>query len=95
MRLISSGMARSKLRSPASTWPVATPILTATSVQAAVEFTSPTTSTSCGLRSVTTFSNSIMMRPVCSPWLPDPTPMYTSGRGSCRSSKKTFDMFSS
>ena len=44
-RLISSGIARSKLRRPASTCTTGTPFLTATSAQARVELTSPTTST--------------------------------------------------
>ena len=45
MRLISSGIVRSKLRSPASTCATRTPSLAATSAQAIVELTSPTTST--------------------------------------------------
>ena len=48
MRLISSGMPRSKLRSPASTWTDGTPFLTATSEHAKVELTSPTTRTQDG-----------------------------------------------
>ena len=51
-RLISSGMPRSKLRSPASTCATGTPFFTATSVQASVELTSPTTTTQDGLEVV-------------------------------------------
>ena len=49
-RLISSGIVRSKLRRPASTWPTGMPSFAATSAAASVEFTSPGTSTTSGLR---------------------------------------------
>ena len=49
MRLISSGMLRSKLRSPASTWATGISSLAAVSAQASVEFTSPATTTTIGL----------------------------------------------
>ena len=49
MRLISSGIVRSKLRRPASTWATGTPSLTAVRAQAIVELTSPTTTTASGL----------------------------------------------
>ena len=41
MRLISSGIVRSKLRSPASTWPIGMSSFEAVSAAATVEFTSP------------------------------------------------------
>ena len=50
------------------------PSFTATRLQAMVEFTSPTTSTTSGRSARTTFSNSIITRPVCSPCPPEPTP---------------------
>ena len=43
-------------------------------VLANVEFTSPTTSTRSGRRSSSTGSIAAMIRPVCAPWLPEPTP---------------------
>ena len=48
MRLISSGIVRSKLRSPDSTCASGMPSLTATSAAAIVEFTSPGTITQVG-----------------------------------------------
>ena len=48
IRLISSGMLRSKLRSPASTCATGRPIFTAVSAAASVELTSPTTTTMSG-----------------------------------------------
>ena len=57
MRLISSGIVRSKLRRPASTWATGTPSLTAVRAQAIVELTSPTTTTASGRCSSTTGSN--------------------------------------
>ena len=48
MRLISSGIVRSKLRRPASTCATRMPSLAATSAPASVEFTSPTTTTRSG-----------------------------------------------
>jgi len=74
-RLTSSGMRMSKLRSPASTWATGIQSLAATTLQASVELTSPTTTTRSGLRSRQTFSNSTMTRAVCSAWDPEPTPM--------------------
>ena len=49
MRLISSGMRRSKLRKPASTCAMGMPSFAATSDTATVELTSPTTKTTSGL----------------------------------------------
>ena len=48
MRLISSGMVRSPLRSPASTWASGMPSFTAVRAAASVELTSPTTTTQSG-----------------------------------------------
>ena len=48
MRLISSGIVRSQLRNPASTWAMRMPIFAATSAAATVEFTSPYTITQSG-----------------------------------------------
>jgi hypothetical protein len=53
-------MARSKLRSPASTWMTAMPFFAATRLQASVELTSPTTSTADGRSSSTTGSKRFM-----------------------------------
>ena len=47
-RLISSGMARSRERSPASRWTVLMPSFTPVSAQARVELTSPTTTSQSG-----------------------------------------------
>src|SRR3569832_1703308 len=63
--------------------------------QASFELTSPTTKTPCGCCAVKTGSNLAMISPVCCAWLPDPTASSTSGLGIARSSKNTFDSFSS
>src|SRR5690606_4605442 len=47
--------------------------------------------TQSGERSVSTSSSAARIAPVCTPWLPDPTPRCTSGAGMPRSSKKTPD----
>ncbi|OPY13630.1 MAG: hypothetical protein A4E69_01540 [Syntrophus sp. PtaB.Bin138] len=65
MRLISSGMAISKLRSPASTWATRIPIFLATMLQASVELTSPTTTTQSGLSFRQTSSKAVMILDVC------------------------------
>ena len=72
-RLISSGMARSRLRSPASTCTRGMPSFAATRPQATVLLTSPTTTTASGRRSSATASNAVMMAAVCAAWLPGPT----------------------
>ena len=95
MRLISSGMVRSKLRRPASTWATGTPSLTAVRAQAIVELTSPTTTTASGRCSSTTGSNRFMTSAVWTAWLPEPTPRSTSGRGILSSSKNSRDIRSS
>ena len=56
MRLISSGIVRSKLRSPASTWATRHAQLRRDQAQASVELTSPTTTTRSGRSSTTTGS---------------------------------------
>ncbi len=63
-------MVRSPLRRPASTWTSLTPSFTATSPQAIVLLTSPTTSTASGLCSSTTGSKAFMISAVCTAWLP-------------------------
>ena len=81
LRLISSGMSSSPLRSPASTWIVTgrrrqpnfhrnrlsapSSNLAATRAQATVELTSPTTTTACGCSSSRTGSNRLMISAVC------------------------------
>ncbi len=95
IRLISSGIARSKLLSPASTCATGTSAFAPTREQASVEFTSPTTTMRSGRSRATTPSNAIMIFAVCSAWEPEPTPRWMSGSGSSRSSKNTRDMLSS
>ncbi len=73
-RLISSGIVRSSLRRPASTWATGISSFAATSDAASVEFTSPTTTTRSGRSVVQTFSNSIITRAVCTACDADPTP---------------------
>ena len=94
-RLISSGIERSKLRSPASTCATRTPSFTATSAQAIVLFTSPTTTTQSGRCSRTTGSNRFMISAVCTAWLAEPTSRLICGSGipSCR--KNSSLMFAS
>jgi hypothetical protein len=50
IRLISSGIDRSRLRRPALTWAVGAPSFAVTRAHASVEFTSPTTTTSSGVQ---------------------------------------------
>ena len=109
LRLISSGMSRSWLRSPASTWMTrgrargppevakgaASVVFAVTSAQPMVEFTSPTTMTPCGCSFSTTGSNRFMISAVCCACDPLPTSSSMSGRGMRRSSKKTFDIAAS
>ena len=77
-RLTSSGMAQSLLRRPASTWAMRQEIrsrsLDATSAQASVEFTSPTTTIQSGRISSSTGSKASMTLAVCLACEPDPTP---------------------
>ena len=92
IRLISSGIVRSKLRSPDSTWPTGIPSRAAQSAAARVELTSPGTRTRSGRSSRSTGSSRSSTRAVCSPWLPEPTPSMWSGSGTPSSSKKTSDI---
>ena len=95
-RLISSGIAQSRERRPASTWATGTSSLAAASAHASVPLTSPPTTTidTCGSSS-STCSNPIRMRPVCSPWAPEPTRRNRSGAGKARSSSMSADMAAS
>ncbi len=63
--------------------------------QAAVEFTSPTTTIQSGFSATATFSYAIITPPVCSAWLPLPTSRWKCGVGSLRSRKNASDMFAS
>ena len=95
MRLISSGMVRSKERRPASRWAVLIPSLAAARVAAAVELTSPTTMVRSGRVSRSIFSYSIMTLPVCSACVPLPTLRWMWGSGMFSSLKNTSDKFRS
>ena len=97
IRLISSGIVRSRERSPASTCATRTggDAFAATTEHASVEFTSPTTTTQSGRSSARTFSNASMMRAVWTAWVAEPTPRWMSGGGISRSWKKTSDIRSS
>ena len=94
-RLISSGIPRSKERSPASTCAVRTPSFEATSVAAIVEFTSPTTTSQSGRKARRTGSKRRRISAVCAAWLPEPTSRLSSGAAIPSSSKKTCDIASS
>ena len=72
-RLISSGIVRSKLRRPASTWATFTPSFTAASAQPTVLLTSPNTTKPSGLFLSKCSSYRSRMRAVCAPCDPDPT----------------------
>ena len=91
-RLISSGIDRSKDRSPASTCPIATPSLHATSAAARVELTSPGTSIRSGSNSSITGSRPSMTRAVWAACVPEPTLSMRSGAPTPSSSKKTSDI---
>ncbi len=64
IRLHSSGIVRSKLRRPDSTWAVGMPSLTAVSTAARVELTSPGTTTRSGFSSSSTGSSRSIVRAV-------------------------------
>src|SRR6266566_7020790 len=81
MRLISSGIVRSKLRSPASTWATRMPSFAAARETAMVELTSPTTRTRSGLRSTRTGSMRFRISAVCDAWEPEPTSGFACGEG--------------
>ena len=80
-RLTSSGIRRSPLRRPASTWQTWIPSFVATRLAAMVEFTSPTTSTIQGRSASQTGSKRSMISAVWAAWDPDPTPRSTWGGG--------------
>ena len=88
-RLISSGIRRSPLRSPASTCATGMCSFLATIEQASVEFTSPTTSTQSGRCRWQISSNATMIFAVWVAWLPPPASRWKSGFGMPNSSKNT------
>ena len=92
IRFSSSGIVRSKLRSPASMWATGTRILAAVSAAATVELTSPGTITRSGRSSASTGSSRSITRAVCWAWLPEPTSSMWSGAGTPSSSRKTSDI---
>ncbi len=94
-RLISSGMLRSPLRSPASTCMTGMSFFTAVSAQAMVELTSPTTSTAAGRCWSRTGSKRCMIALVCMAWVPEPTPKSMSGSGMPSCSKNCTFMLAS
>ncbi len=71
------------------------PIFAATSAADRVLLTSPTTETRSGFSLENTFSSSSIILAVCSAWLPEPIPRWTSGAGMPRSVKKTSLIFTS
>ena len=73
-RFSSSGIERSKLRSPASTWPTGIPSVDAVSAAPSVELTSPGASTMSGPTSARTGSNRSITCAICAPCDPEPTP---------------------
>ena len=81
IRLISSGISRSKLRRPDSTWAIGISRPAAHNAAASVELTSPGTMTRSGRSSRRTGSSRSMMRAACSAWEPEPTPSMWSGSG--------------
>jgi len=93
--LISSGIVRSKLLKPASTWATLRPSLAATSEQAKVELTSPTTTIQSGLSFRQTGSKANIILAVCSACEPEPTPRLMSGAGMPSSLKKISDILRS
>src|SRR5258708_20996162 len=99
MRLISSGIDRSKDRNPASTCAIigrepveSNEILEGTKAQPIVEFTSPTTTTTSGFSAKTTPSNFFIISAVCAACDPEPTPKSTSDSGRFTSLKKDPDI---
>ena len=71
------------------------PFFTATSVQASVELTSPTTSTQDGLCSSSAGSNRFITSAVCTACEPEPTSRLMSGCGNARSAKSLSLMLAS
>ena len=68
------------------------PSLTATSVAASVELTSPGTITRSGRSASSTGSMRSITRAVCTAWLAEPTPSMWSGAGTPSSSRKMSDI---
>ena len=91
-RFTSSGIDRSNERSPASTCPTGIPHFAATSAQATVELTSPTTSTASTSVDESHSSNATITPAVWTAWLPDPTPRLATGSGMPSDSKKLSDI---
>ncbi len=91
-RLVSSGIARSKDRRPASTWATGMSSLAAASAPARVELVSPYTITIDGLVSTSTCSIASSILPVCAPWDAEPICRLTSGAGMFRPSKNAADI---
>ncbi len=71
---VSSGIVRSKLRSPDSTCATAMPSSAAQSAAPSVEFTSPGTTTRSGRSARRTGSRRSSTLAICSEWLAEPTP---------------------
>ena len=92
IRLTSSGIVRSKLRRPDSTWATGIPIFTAVRTAARVELTSPGTITRSGASSTRTGSRRSIVRAVIAAWLPEPTSSMWSGAGTPSCSRKTSDI---
>ena len=88
-RLISSGMFRSPLRRPASTWMSGRCSFLALTAAASVELTSPTTSTPWAGCCCSSASMATMTRAVTSAWLRPAPSRRTSGSGMPSSSKNT------
>ncbi len=73
IRFSSSGIVRSKLRRPDSTWATGICIFAAVRAAATVELTSPGTITRSGCSSPSTGSSRSITRAVCCAWVPEPT----------------------
>jgi hypothetical protein len=88
IRLCSSGMFRSKLRSPASTWASGISSALAASAPPSAVFVSPWTTTAAGRRSTKHSSSRSTRSAICCPRVRPPTASITSGGSRCSSSKK-------
>ena len=88
-RLTSSGIDRLKERRPASRWAVGMWSFTAARAAASVELVSPYTSAQSGRWRARTGSIAASIRPVWTPWVPEPTPRCSSGGLMRRSEKNT------
>ena len=92
MRLSSSGMRRSKLRSPASTCATGICCCMAATDAAMVEVTSPTTTNAAGRSPANRGSRRRMISEVCAVAVPPPTSRLISGSGISNSRKKASDI---